>query len=161
MNESLFFKVKVSDLSLLDHLPKEFSLCLIWCPWLVKYYDTRELVDVRVNWSEHSRYLKKKKKSSPCYKVLLAENGETNQSLGRPFLLELLFLKWHGFIYIGNQNELSVPYNSNHFEKCFFGHIPLRYPAGKRLKTSGVKKSICLSCHLTEFCTKIQHLKKK
>ena len=29
--------------SLMSHLPKEFSLRLTWCPWLVGYYGTREI----------------------------------------------------------------------------------------------------------------------
>ena len=60
MGGSLLSKVEVSGSSFLGHLPKEFSLRLTWCPWLVGYYGTRGLVEVRVNWSEHSRYLKKK-----------------------------------------------------------------------------------------------------
>ena len=59
MGGSLFSKGEVSDSSLLGHLPKEFSLRLTWCPWLVGYYGTRGLVEVRVSWSEHPRYLKK------------------------------------------------------------------------------------------------------
>ena len=41
MGGSLLFKGEVPGSSLLGHLPKEFSLRLIWCPWLVGYYDTR------------------------------------------------------------------------------------------------------------------------
>ena len=59
MGRSLFFKAEVPDWSLLGHLPNEFSLCLTWCPWLVGYYGTRELVEVRVSWSGHPHYLKK------------------------------------------------------------------------------------------------------
>ena len=38
---SLLSKTEVPGSSLLGHLPKEFSLRLTWCPWLVGYYDTR------------------------------------------------------------------------------------------------------------------------
>ena len=41
MGGSLLSKTKVPGSSLLGHLPKEFSLRLTWCPWLVGYYDTR------------------------------------------------------------------------------------------------------------------------
>ena len=41
MGESLLSKAEVPDSSLLDHLPKEFSLRFTWCPWLVGYYGTR------------------------------------------------------------------------------------------------------------------------
>ena len=41
MDGSLFFKAEVPDSSLLSHLPKEFSLRLTWCTWLVGYYGTR------------------------------------------------------------------------------------------------------------------------
>ena len=61
MGGSLFFKAEVSGSSFLGHLSKEFSLRLTWCSWLVGYYGTRKLVEVRVNWPEHPRYLKKKK----------------------------------------------------------------------------------------------------
>ena len=60
MGGSLFFKAEVPGSSLLGHLPKEFSLRLTWCPWLVGYYGTRRLVEVRVSWPGHPRYLKKK-----------------------------------------------------------------------------------------------------
>ena len=43
MGGSLFFKAKVSGSSLLGHLPKEFSLRLTWCPWLVGYYGIRRI----------------------------------------------------------------------------------------------------------------------
>ena len=46
--------------SLLSHLPKEFSLRLTWCPWLIGYYGIRGLVKVYVSWPGHPRYLKKK-----------------------------------------------------------------------------------------------------
>ena len=46
---SLFFKVEVLGSSLLGHLLKEFSLRLTWCLWLVGYYGTRGLVEVRVS----------------------------------------------------------------------------------------------------------------
>ena len=62
MDGSLFFKAEVPGSSLLRHLPKEFFLHLTWCPWLVGYYDIRGLVEMRVSWSGHPRYLKKKKK---------------------------------------------------------------------------------------------------
>ena len=62
MGGSLLSKGEVPGSSLLGHLPKEFSLRLTWCPWLVGYYGTRGLVEVRVSWPGHSRYLKKKKK---------------------------------------------------------------------------------------------------
>ena len=61
MGGSLFFKAEVLGSSLLSHLPKEFSLRLTWCPWLVGYYSTRGLVEVCVSWSKHPRYLNKKK----------------------------------------------------------------------------------------------------
>ena len=61
MDGSLFFKAEVLGLSLLGHLPKESSLRLTWCPWLIGYYDTRGLVEVRVSWPEHPCYLKKKR----------------------------------------------------------------------------------------------------
>ena len=41
MGGSLLSKAEVPDSSLLGHLPKEFSLRLTWCPWLVGYYGTR------------------------------------------------------------------------------------------------------------------------
>ena len=41
MGGSLLSKAEAPDSSLLGHLPKEFSLRLTWCPWLVGYYDTR------------------------------------------------------------------------------------------------------------------------
>ena len=41
MGGSLISKGEVSGSSLLGHLPKEFSLRLTWCPWLVGYYGTR------------------------------------------------------------------------------------------------------------------------
>ena len=41
MGGSLLSKAEVSGSSLLGHLPKEFSLRLTWCPWLVGYYSTR------------------------------------------------------------------------------------------------------------------------
>ena len=62
MGGSLLSKAEVPGSSLLGHLPKEFSLCLTWCPWLVGYYGTRGLIEMRVSWSGHPRYLKKKKK---------------------------------------------------------------------------------------------------
>ena len=40
MSGSLLFKTEVPGSSLLDHLPKEFSLRFTWCPWLVGYYGT-------------------------------------------------------------------------------------------------------------------------
>ena len=43
MGGSLLFKAEVPGSSLMDHLPKEFSLRLTWCPWLVGYYGTREI----------------------------------------------------------------------------------------------------------------------
>ena len=49
MGGYLFFKVEVPDSSLLGHLPKEFSLRLTWCPWLVGYYGIRGLVEVRIS----------------------------------------------------------------------------------------------------------------
>ena len=61
MDGSLFFKAEVPGSSLLGHLLKEFSLRLTLCTWLVGYYGTRNLVEVRVNWPGHPRYLKKKK----------------------------------------------------------------------------------------------------
>ena len=61
MGGSLLFKAKVSGSSLLGHLPKEFFLRLIWCPWLVGYYGTRGLVEMRINWPGYPRYLKKKR----------------------------------------------------------------------------------------------------
>ena len=60
MGGSLLSKAEVSGSSLLGHLPKEFFLRLTWCPWLVGYYGTRGLVEVRVSWLGHPRYLKKK-----------------------------------------------------------------------------------------------------
>ena len=59
MDESLLSKIEVPGSSLLGHLLKKFSLRLTWCLWLVGYYDKRRLVEVRVNWSGHPRYLKK------------------------------------------------------------------------------------------------------
>ena len=41
MGGSLLSKAEVLGSSLLGHLPKEFSLRLTWCPWLVGYYGTR------------------------------------------------------------------------------------------------------------------------
>ena len=38
---NMISKGEVSGSSLLGHLPKEFSLRLTWCPWLVGYYGTR------------------------------------------------------------------------------------------------------------------------
>ena len=49
MGGSLLSKAEVPVSSLLDHLPNEFSLRLTWCPWLVGYYGTQGLVEVRVN----------------------------------------------------------------------------------------------------------------
>ena len=51
MGGSLLSKAEVPGSNLLGHLPKEFSLRLTWCPWLV---------EVRVSWPGHPRYLKKK-----------------------------------------------------------------------------------------------------
>ena len=62
MGGFLLFKAEVPGSNLLGHLPKEFFLRLIWCPWLVGYYGTRRLIEVHVSWPEHPRYLKKKKK---------------------------------------------------------------------------------------------------
>ena len=47
MGGSLLSKTEVPGSSLLG--PKEFSLRLTWCPWLVEYYGTRGLVEVRVS----------------------------------------------------------------------------------------------------------------
>ena len=69
MGGSLFSKAEVPGSNLLGHLPKEFSLRLTGCPWLVGYYDTRGLVEVRLSWPRHHRYLKKKKKNR-CLKML-------------------------------------------------------------------------------------------
>ena len=41
MGGSLLSKAEIPGSSLLGHLPKEFSLRLIWCSWLVRYYGTR------------------------------------------------------------------------------------------------------------------------
>ena len=41
MGEYLLSKAEVPGSSLLGHLPKEFSLRLTWCLWLVGYYGTR------------------------------------------------------------------------------------------------------------------------
>ena len=41
MGWSLLSKGEVPGSSLLGHLPKEFSLHLTWCPWLVGYYGIR------------------------------------------------------------------------------------------------------------------------
>ena len=41
MGGSLLSKAEVPGSSLLGHLPKEFSLRLTWCPWLVGYYGIR------------------------------------------------------------------------------------------------------------------------
>ena len=62
MGVFLLFKAEVPGSSLLGHLSKEFSLRLTWCSWLVGYYGTWGLVEVRVSWFGHPRYLKKKKK---------------------------------------------------------------------------------------------------
>ena len=62
MGGSLLSKAEVPGSSLLGHLPKEFSLRLTWCPWLVGYYGTQGLIEMRVSWPGHPRYLKKKKK---------------------------------------------------------------------------------------------------
>ena len=43
MGGSLLSKAEVPGSSLPGHLPKEFSLRLTWCPWLVGYYGTREI----------------------------------------------------------------------------------------------------------------------
>ena len=61
MSEFLLFKTEVPGSSLMGHLPKEFSLRLTWCPWLIGYYGTRGLVEVHLSWLEYPRYLKKKK----------------------------------------------------------------------------------------------------
>ena len=61
MGGSLLFKSEVPDSSLLDHLPKEFSLRLTWCPWLVGYYGTRGISRGARKLAGHPRYLKKKK----------------------------------------------------------------------------------------------------
>ena len=55
MGGSLLSKAEVPGSSLLGHLPKEFSLRLTWCLWLVGYYGTRGLVEVRVSWPGHPR----------------------------------------------------------------------------------------------------------
>ena len=59
MSGYLFSKAEVPGSSLLDHLPKEFSLRLTRCPWLVNIMAPEGLVEVRVSWSEHPHYLKK------------------------------------------------------------------------------------------------------
>ena len=41
MGGSLLSKAEVPGSSLLGHLPKEFSLRLTWCPWLIGYYGTQ------------------------------------------------------------------------------------------------------------------------
>ena len=65
MGGYLLSKAEVPGSSFLGYLPKGFSLRLTRCPWLVGYYGTRGLVEVRVSWPEHPRYLKKKKKTIP------------------------------------------------------------------------------------------------
>ena len=42
-SDDLLSKAEVPGSSLLGHLSKEFSLRLTWCPWLVRYYGTREI----------------------------------------------------------------------------------------------------------------------
>ena len=63
MDGSLLFKVEVPGSSLLGHLPKEFSLCLTWCPWLVGYYGTQGISRGASKLAQTPSLSKKKKKS--------------------------------------------------------------------------------------------------
>ena len=64
MGGSLLSKAEVPGSSLLDHLSKEFSLCVTWCSWLVEYYDTREISRGVRKLARQLRYQKKKKKTA-------------------------------------------------------------------------------------------------
>ena len=66
MGGSLLSKGEVPGSSLLGHLPKEFSLRLTWCPWLVGYYGTRGISRgarklARTPSLSKKKYIKKKK----------------------------------------------------------------------------------------------------
>ena len=63
MDGSLLFKAEVPGSSLLGHLPKEFSLRLTWCPWLVGYYGTRGINRGARKLTQTPSLSKKKKKT--------------------------------------------------------------------------------------------------
>ena len=67
MGGSLLFKVEVPGSSLLGHIPKEFSLRLTWCPWLVGYYGTRGISRGACKLVRTLSLSKKKKKISIYY----------------------------------------------------------------------------------------------
>ena len=63
MGGSLLSKAEVPGSSLLGHLPKEFSLRLTWCPWLVGYYGTRGISRGARKLARTPSLSKKKKKT--------------------------------------------------------------------------------------------------
>ena len=63
MGGSLLSKAEVPGSSLLGHLPKEFSLRLTWCPWLVGYYGTRGISRGARKLARTPSLSKKKKKN--------------------------------------------------------------------------------------------------
>ena len=68
MGGSLLSKAEVPGSSLLGHLPKEFSLRLTWCPWLVWYYGTRGINRSVRKLARTPSLSKKKKKFLKLYK---------------------------------------------------------------------------------------------
>ena len=64
MGGSLLSKAEVPGSSLLGHLPKEFSLRLTWCPWLVGYYGTRGISRGARKLARTPSLSKKKKKKN-------------------------------------------------------------------------------------------------
>ena len=68
MGGSLLFKAEVPSSSLLGHLPKEFSLRLTWCPWLVGYYGTRGISRGARKLARTPSLSKKKKKKKDIIK---------------------------------------------------------------------------------------------
>ena len=74
MGGSLLSKGEVPGSSLLGHLPKEFSLCLTWCPWLVGYYGTRGISRGARKLARTPSLSKKKKKNGGFFGHNLGED---------------------------------------------------------------------------------------
>ena len=95
MGGSLLSKAEVPGSSLLGHLPKEFSLRLTWCPWLVGYYGTRRISrGARKLVRTPSLSNKKKKNPLPSQRSLQLEELSGNTfalSLSKPCLVLVLY----------------------------------------------------------------------